>query len=404
MLRKNRIPIIIMVLFLIVYGALFAYFQNKGIYNISEKTHNDRFFSMDDAYYVQHFYSTQLDDTGRIVKHPLLVAFGHYFTLAERLVLGEKTVEHHYMLIILFQIFVQILALACLYKTLSKHYRLKSGHAVLLTLIYGFSCASILFTLIAESYVFSGALLIFTQWFILKKKPIPVVIMGILLGGVTITNLFIWGLLVLFYEDKFYKRVIMAAVGGLGLLLVIFVLPVRDVFFSQVFDVFISSPENYRDQFSILECAKYGLYALFGSTWFFIDTANASPFGQFPGSAVSFIPLAPVYVDLFMGLWIVLLLLSVIVNRKNRLIWAPCAVLAFNLVLHVVVQYGLKEGSLYSLHHAFAQVMIVGGLLGMREEKSRLTARIRQIASISLILFFLAMVLINTPKLLVLLA
>lgn len=359
MLRRNTLPIVIILVFLLIYGTLFAVLQGQGLYRITPETHNDRFFSMDDSYYVQHFYSTKVDDTGRVVKHPLLVAFAHYFTVAERAILGEKTLEHHYMLIILLQILVQVLGVACLYKILTMHYRLREWHAVLLTAIYGLSCASLLFTLIAESYVFSGALLIFTQWFILERKPVPVVIMGILLGGVTITNIFIWGLMVLLYEDKFLNRVIIGISGVFGLLLAIFLLPVRDVFYSQVFHVFYSSPANYRDSFPILTCARYGFYALFGSTWFFIDTVNTSPFGQFPGSAVSFIPSAPWYLTLIIGLWAMALLLGVILLKKDRLLLSPFLVLLFNGGLHVVIQYGLKEASLYSLHHAFAQILLM---------------------------------------------
>ena len=279
------------------------------------------------------------------------------------------------MLIILFQIMVQVLALACLYKTLTVHYKLKEWHAILLTAIYGLSCASLLFTLIAESYVFSGALLIFTQWFILQKKPVPVVIMGILLGGVTITNIFIWGLMVLFYEDKFYKRAVLGAVGVFGLLLAIYLLPVREVFYSQVFHVFQSSPANYRDKFSLLSCARYGFYAIFGSTWFFIDTVNTSPFGQFPGSAVSFIPSAPWYLTILIGVWALVLLVGVIFLRKDRLLMSPFVVILFNVGLHVVIQYGLKEGSLYSLHHAFAQILLMACWLRPRKKRSAASQR-----------------------------
>ncbi len=403
MLRRNTLPIIIILLFLVVYGTFFSVLQNQGLYRINEATHNDRFFSMDDAYYIQHFYSTELDDTGRIVKHPLLVAFGHYFTLAERVLLGGKTLEHHYMLVILFQILVQVLALAYLYKTLTVHYKLKEWHAVLLTVIYGLSCASLLFTLIAESYIFSGALLILTQWFILKKKPVPVVIMGILLGGVTITNIFIWGLLVLFYEDKFYKRVIIGASGVLGLLLAIYLLPVRDVFYSQVLNVFQSSPANYRDKFPLIECARYGLYALFGSTWFFIDTVNASPFGQFPGSAVSFIPSAPWYLTLLIVAWVVLLVAAGIFSRKNRLLLSPLMVILFNLGLHVVIQYGLKEGSLYSLHHAFAQILLVACLLRPKEG-GKPPRYIDKVLVVGLILFLVIMAGVNVQGMLALMS
>lgn len=57
-----------------------------------------------------------------------------------------------------------------------------------------------------------------------------------------------------------------------------------------------------------------------------------------------------------------LLLLAVMANRRNKLIYGPAAVLSANLAIHVFRQYGLKEGFLYSLHHQFAQLLIFAGL------------------------------------------
>ena len=388
--RKINVPLIVVAVFLFIYGFYFAILQSQGLYDINEYTQNDRFFSMDDSYYINHFYSTEIDNTGRIVKHPLLVAFGHYFTRLERSILGNISIEHHYMLVVALQIMVQVIALAYLYKTLTVHYKLKDYHAVLLTAIYGLSCASLIFTLIAESYIFSGALLILSHWFILQKKPVAAVIAGLLLGGVTITNIFIWVLLVLFYDAKLYKRALMAAAGGLGLLGAIFILPIRSVFFAQCLAVFQSSPANYSDQFTLLEALKRGFYALFGSTYFYIDTVNASPFGKFQGTAVSFIPSASVLITILALIWLILLVYSIIINRKNPLIRAPLMVLLFNLALHVIKQYGLKEASLYSLHHSFAQILIIACLFSL-SSKPRLTKTV----SLFLVFYLLMMIIFN---------
>ena len=392
--RKISYPLIIAIAFLMIYLALFAFAQSRGIYNINLHTNNDRFFSMDDSYYINHFYSTEPDDTGRVVKHPLLVAFAHYFTLLERSVLGEISTEHHYMLVVLFQILVQTIAVVYLFRMLTEHYKLTCLNAALLTLIYGLSCASLLFMLIAESYIFSGALLILTQWFILQKKPAAVVIAGILLGGMTITNIFIWGILVLFYDDKFYKRAIMAAAGGLGLLGAIWLLPVRDAFYTQCLKVFQSSPANYSDNFLVLEALKRGFYALFGSTYFFIDTVDESPFGKYQGQAVSFIPSAPFFINVIAGIWLLLMVYSLIGNRKNALIRGPLMVLLFNIALHVVKQYGLKEGSLYSLHHSFAQILIIACILSGLNGKGTSKAVSRTV-SVFLIFFMVIMSAVN---------
>lgn len=369
--RKAISCILVFVVCIAVYGAFFITLHSNGIYEITENTHNDRFFSMDDSYYVNQFYSAELDDTGRIVKHPLFVAFCHYFTLAEKMILGEISTERHYMLIVLLQIIVQAIGVLFLYKILVDHYKLGCINTVLMVLIYGFSISSLIFALIAESYVFSGTLLIFSYWCALEKKPVLLVIAGILLGGVTITNIFIWFLIVFFFRDKLYKRLIIMASGAIGLLAAIFVLPVRDVFYSQCFAVFTSSPENYSDTFPFIEALNRGFFALFGSTYFNIDTINKTPFGKYENTSVSFVPSASPVITVLIFIWLAFIIYSVYKNRKEFLIRAPLIVILFNIGLHVIKQYGLKEAFLYSLHHSFAQILIIALLFGV-SQKSRI--------------------------------
>ena len=100
-------------------------------------------------------------------------------------------------------------------------------------------------------------------------------------------------------------------------------------------------------------------FIFFGSTAFYIDTAMESPFGDFKGDAISFLPSANIFIVLLSALWLALLIFTAIRCRREKMIYAPLAVLAFNLIFHGVMQYGLKEGFLYSLHHLPAQVLIV---------------------------------------------
>ncbi len=41
-------------------------------------------FSADDVYYVNNFFSTEMDTSLRIIKHPLLIVLGWLLTLTER--------------------------------------------------------------------------------------------------------------------------------------------------------------------------------------------------------------------------------------------------------------------------------------------------------------------------------
>ena len=386
MLKKEKRGLFtFLALFFMLYMFCFYAVQQGGTYAITPNTHNDRYFSMDDAYYVQNFYSVKWEDTGRVVKHPLFVAFAHYATVAERMILGEVSVELHYLFVVMGQVIAQTVSLFFLFKILYTHYSLNFWKSALLTGLYGISCSSLLFMLVAESYTYSGLVLILAWWCMLNKRPIGTVITGILAGGITITNFFIWALMALFYgldfslkggqEAKrkllnlFIKNSLRIGAAGVGLLGTIALLPLRQAFYGQL-QVFKSSPANYRDAFPLFEAVKNVFYTLFGSPIQYIDTVNQTPFGAYLGTAVSFVPSAGLFQSAFIAAWIVLLAIGTYFGfKKGKLAWAPVAVLVFNLGLHGFIQYGLKEGFLYSLHHLFAQILLAA--LALQPENPR---------------------------------
>ena len=52
-----------------LYILLFVLLCQTPLYSI-EGAHNDRLFSADDIYYTNYFFSTTMDESPRIVKHP----------------------------------------------------------------------------------------------------------------------------------------------------------------------------------------------------------------------------------------------------------------------------------------------------------------------------------------------
>ena len=75
-------------------------------------------------------------------------------------------------------------------------------------------------------------------------------------------------------------------------------------------------------------------------------------------------------------------------SRRDRLLCAPLAVLALNLVLHGLIQYGLKEAFLYSLHHYPAQLLIAGLLFrGTGERRKRTAAALLGVYGLCLIVW-----------------
>ena len=129
---------------------------------------------------------------------------------------------------------------------------------------------------------------------------------------------------------------------------------------------------------------------LFCSPFFLLNMAETSPFGDFPGDALSFLPSASVPIVLAGVLWLALLAFSVVKNRRCLFLRAPLSVLAANILLHGVIQYGLKEGFLYCLHHLPAQLLIAALVLRPEERPA-----VRRIATAAFAAMLAAELLLN---------
>lgn len=388
---KENLPIIIFVVLCLVFytSLLFLFDHTANVYDLDQHTNNDRFFSLDDVYYAKEIYSLTLENTARIVKHPLFMVFGNIFMRCEKFFFRETDLRTHYILIIFLQILVQLTAVFYLYGILNEFYKLEKKYIFLILCIYSFSTSAILFTLIAESYIFSGTFLIMSYYYLLKKNLPASVILGVVVAGITITNLAIWLIMAVLLLDGIKRKVLTAAFTLVLFVLLVTFLPVGKTFFENFFHVFQNSPKNFSDAFDRYEACIRIIYAIFGTTVFYVNTVNLSPFGEYPGKAISFIPSSNIFTLFFIAVWIGMVLFPVFRAHSRRLLLAPLAILTYNILLHGVKQYGLKEAFLYSLHHFFAQLLIVSSIFLVNDRK------IKQIAFIAMLAFFIGEIVVN---------
>lgn len=340
-----------------VYAGAFLLVWRTGFYDLAG-AHNDRVFSADDVYFVTNFFSRTMDTSARIIKHPLLILFGCAFTRLEGLLLGTISAEHHYMLIVMMQIAVGWLSAAVLDLILEEQYRLDTGRALLLCAIFGLSFSTLFYILVGESYIYSALVLLLTFYFARRGSLAVTAALGVLAAGITITNGGLWAVIVLCSGGNFGKKLATLVLGGGGFCAAVALTPMRTFFFTKLLPGALGSANSFSDHFSPLEALRRVFYAFFGSTGFYLDTANESAFGEFPGDALSFLPSAPLPVTAAALAWMGLLVWAAVKYRRSPLLWAPLAVLGCNLLLHGVIQYGLKEAFLYSLHHLPAQMCI----------------------------------------------
>ncbi len=346
-----------------LYVSLFFFLRAPPLYDVAH-AHGDRLFSADDVYYASHFYSTTLETSLRVIKHPLFIMFGWFFAHVEQAVFGVLSPRAHYELIVLFQICVSCLSTLYLDLILEEQYRLRRRDALLLCTVYALAFSTLFYTFIVESYILSSCLLMMTYYYARKGSAVPVVVLGALAAGVTVTNSIAWALIVfLTRTGSIKRRVLLLFLGGAGFLAATALSPVGEVFFRDPLSVCFGTADSYSDHFSFFTALRYLFFLFFGSGFFFVGTQSCSPYGEFPGDALSFVPEASAPIVLAVAAWCVLLLAAVWRGRRDPLLTPPLGVLAFNLLLHGALQYGLKESFLYVLHHLSAQVLIVAVLL-----------------------------------------
>lgn len=366
--RKTISAILFFATLLILYSSIYAGLIKTPIYQIAN-AHDDRLFSADDIYYVKNFYNVTMEDSMRIIKHPMLVVFCSLFTHIEQILFGELSIQTHYELIVCIQIVCSLLSVFYLYKILAVQYKLKLSHNLLLCAIYATAFSTVFFTFIAESFIISALLLMMSYYYIEHGNFPMASILGALTAGITITNAFLWALIVLFSFNNWKYKLKTIICGGVLFIILVSILPVRSIFWNNIISGSLNSARNYSDNFSIIETISRLFFAFFGSTIFYINTTNASPFDDFRGDALSFIPSASLPIIIMSFLSMVLLVYSIIINRKEKSLYPALTVLLFNFLLHGVIQYGLKEAFLYSLHHLAAQILIIGHLFKSKPQK-----------------------------------
>lgn len=353
----------------VLYGIIFLILCRTPFYDVTF-AHNDRLFSADDVYYSTKFFSSVMDNSPRVIKHPLLIFFGCVFTRLEGLLLGAVSVKTHYGLIVGLQICLSLLSTVYLERILREQYGLRQRHALLLCAIYALAFSTLFYTFVAESYIISGLLLMMTFYYARRENGVVCVLLGVLTAGVTITNAVLWAIIVcLANRGPWRRRLAILALSAVSFCVITAILPVGRPFFTQIISGALGSARNYSDSFGLAETLTRIFFVFFGSVSFYLHTAAQSPFGEFQGDALSFLPSASPLIVAASLVWLALLLWAVVRRRKDPLLWAPLGVLGCNLALHGVIQYGLKEGFLYSLHHFPAQILIAALFLDQRESR-----------------------------------
>lgn len=330
----------------------------------------DSYFGYDTQQYIHHGYSY-------IAGHPFICIF---------------TLPLIYIGIILNIIFVSLkaktifLTLVCtyllastfvyIYRYLKTVLNLTNRPIFVLLFFYMSFGMNFILSFTFESFILSAFILSFTVCFyscnLATNKNVSFsssLILALACGGITITN-FVKGLIpILFIRSNFKTKLIKGFIIS-----VIFILVVLCILTTQN-----SITGNYSYRINNFIYQENDTYKFLIS--YFIGTGILLPkifqTHAFGGES-DYLCINP---DLYNNIWqyafiiivCILVVISIIVNRKKELIYIPISFLFFDILLHGIIKYGLNESYIYSAHWIFLIPILIGWLYNNESKIKRKT-------------------------------
>ena len=363
-------------IFLTVFFSTTIILKNNRVYDLSPIL-EDRFYSLDDLHYATRIYNPDKDNmTGPMnlfssVKHPLLSFNAHIFSSAEKMINKDIPFIRHHLNIIFIQLITSLIGIIFLYKTLSEIIKLSKFQSFLLTLIYLFSNTILITTVITDSFIFGATSLIVAYYLLSKQKYILSGILGSLIFGITITNVVIWGIMVLALGGFRLKPLLKIFYSfSITTLLVVLIMYLYNsaylyMIMSNFFKVIKINAELFKMDYNLLITIRNGFYYLFGAAFFYINTTNTTPLGLNKNMTISFLPSANVWIS-FLGISMLLLIVIFLIKNiknKDKNIIACFFIIIFNIILHCAFKFGLNEAFIYTSHILFVYIILLAIIL-----------------------------------------
>ncbi|PQL95467.1 hypothetical protein C4S77_01340 [Apibacter adventoris] len=356
---------IIFLMLLILYIPLGIYFSFFSTIIYNEKIPWDIYFSFDNRSIIL--------SGGMIEKHP----FSYYFIMP---IFNLANWFYHInnnlgFFNVIFTVFCAVnvsLGIVFVYKYLTNIINLKTKTTYLIIIFYTFFSTNILLSFTPETYTFSIFLLSFYTYisalFINRQKKIPLIfntIMGIFIGGETITNLPKTYIPLFFENKKFNLKEFLTAALKTLFSIVIFVLLYlwrRDWDYMKI----LSKSATQYEKFSNPK----------GETWWNMITSyffgGNMLFPSFIEKNLRFfkIQYKALYYHIYdqplqyiFCLSIFLFMIgSLIANRKNKLLYILGFSFLIDIIIHGFMKFGLWVSFIYGGHWVFVVPLLLGWL------------------------------------------
>ena len=271
-----------LITFIILFTLASVIKSKTNFYSENLKFRWKNILSYDDLLYSRDIYTVDQPYEEKVMHlsiHPFFDFMAQGVATIENLFFSNNNATDHYYHIVVFQILVNLLGVFYLYKILREELGLKEKWCFLTITIYEIATVTLLGTLIIESFLISGSLLILSYYYLSKQKIVISTILGILVSGMCITNSLAFAIMAIFLlrnKKDILKVGISCIIGGI---LVFGILPYRDYIFNNFFTSVKTQAETYSLDHSFGTYIKMIFYNLGSAPIFFLNQIHTQPKG-----------------------------------------------------------------------------------------------------------------------------
>ena len=364
---STKTELLIFLFFVIVYGANAWFIAEYFRIIYDDRIPWDGYFSFDNRAIVQ--------TGGGFERHPLSNYFFDQIRNFALWISGNRYDSVFRLVLALFSTVVISLANVQIFKYLNNIIKLPLKISLLILAFYGLFVTNILLSFTPETYTYTLLFLSIFNYYSAKKikeeksVSFAATIFGsVFIGGLTITNIVKVYIPFLFEKKIFWNwKKIGWAVAKIATSVMVFVF----LFMLRLnfnFQNFLNKTEEQYDKFSKPKVTP--LWDMITS-WFFGGNVLFSNYeirdyhtkdktfyykALFMDVYTSAIPY------FFIGLILLIVILSVVKNYKNKLIWILVISFSIDILIHCVLKFGLHTSYIYGGHFVFVYPLLLGWL------------------------------------------
>lgn len=364
---STKTELLIFLFFVIVYGANAWFIAENFRIVYDDRIPWDGYFSFDNRAIVQ--------TGGGFERHPLSNYFFDQIRNFALWISGNRYDSVFRLVLALFSTVVIALANVSVFKYLNNIIKLPLKISLLILAFYGLFVTNILLSFTPETYTYTLLFLSIFNYYsaqkIKEEKSVSfaaAIFGSVFIGGLTITNIIKVYIPFLFEKKIFWNwKKIGWAVAKIATSVVVFVF----LFLLRLdfnFQNFLNKTEEQYDKFSKPKVTP--LWDMITS-WFFGGNVLFSNYeirdyhtkdktfyykALFMDVYTSAIPY------FFIGLILLIVILSVVKNYKNKLIWILVISFSIDILIHCVLKFGLHTSYIYGGHFVFVYPLLLGWL------------------------------------------